>query len=118
MPQLKPTQKGSLDPKTIGRPVLADLVLGVNLLVDMDNIAETTIIGVKVFQHKEKNETFHLAEVYVLGGPIGGDLGYMGSMALFRIELPDGKYDIKHDDEIVAAVREALLPGPKAYKGK
>ena len=116
MPQLKPTLKGTLEPKTLGRPVLADYTLGVNMLVDMDNVAETVIIGIKLFQHKEKLETFHLAEVYVLGGPVGGDLGYMGSMALCRVDFPEGRYDIKFDDEVVRQVRELTFPGPKAFK--
>src|SRR5262245_6677729 len=116
-PQLKPTTKGALEPKSVGRPILADLPLGVNLLVDMDAVAETTIIGVKVFPHREKLESFHLAEVYMLGGPMGGDVAYMGSLMCCRVDFPEGKYDIKHDDEIVRQVRELLLPGPKGLKG-
>ncbi len=116
MPQLRPTQKGTLEPKTVGRPILADYTLGVNLLVDMDSVAETQIVGAKLFPHKEKTESFHLVEVYVLTGPIGGDLGYQGSLGLFRVDFPGGQYDIKHDDELVAKVRDQLFPGPKAYK--
>jgi len=116
MPQLRPTTRGTLEPKTVGRPVLADYVLGVNLLVDMDNVAETSIMGIKLFPHRDKLGTFCLAEVYVLGGPVGGDVGYLGSLALFRVDFPDGKYDIKYDDELVSRIRELLFPGPKAFK--
>lgn len=118
VPQLRPTPKGTLDPKTVGRPVLADYTLGVNLLVDMDNVAETQIVGVKLFPHKEKNDSYHLAEVYVLSGPVGEDVGYVGSLGCFRVDFPGGKYDIKYDDDVVAQVRDHVFPGPKAYKGK
>ncbi|HVY60903.1 MAG TPA: hypothetical protein VHF22_04585 [Planctomycetota bacterium] len=116
MPQLRPTTKGTLEPKTVGRPVLADYTLGVNVLVDMDNVAETIVMGVKLFPHRDKVEQYHLAEVYVLGGPVGGDVGYMGSLALCRVDFPGGGYDIKYDDEVVRQVRDLVFPGPKAFK--
>lgn len=116
LPQLKPTPKGTLEPRTVGRPVLRDLVLGVNLLVDAASVAESNVIGVKIFQHRDKTEQFHLAEVYVLGGPIGGDIGYLGSILLCRVDFPGGLYDEKYDGEVVRQVRELLLPGPGAYK--
>jgi hypothetical protein len=116
MPQLKATTKGTLEPKSVGRPVIADYPLGVNLCVDMDNVAETLVFGVKLFQHRDKTESYFLAEAYILGGPLGGATGYMGSIGLFRVDFPGGNYDVKFDDEIVATVREMLFPGPKAFK--
>ena len=116
LPQLRPTQKGTLEPKTVGRPILKDLVLGVNLLIDMSYVAETNVIGIKIFAHKEKTESYHLAEVYVLGGAVGGDMSFLGSLLLCRLDYPDGVYSDQHDDQVVAAVREMLLPGPKAYQ--
>jgi hypothetical protein len=115
-PQLRPTVKGTLEPKTIGRPILADLTLGVNLMVDMDNVTMTSIVAVKIFPHKEGNDTFHLAEAYVLGAPLGGEYTYAGSVGLYRVDYPGGKYDIVHDDEVAKRVRDLLFPGPKAYK--
>ena len=117
LPQLKPTTKGTLEPRTIGRPVLADFPLGVSLLVDMDNVAESLVIGIKLFPHRDKTESFHLAEAYILGAPVGEPTGYMGSLALFRIDFPgSGNYDVKFDDEIVERIRALLFPGPKAFK--
>lgn len=117
MPQLKPTTKGTLEPKTVGRPVLADYPLGVTMLVDMDNVAETLVFGIKLFPHRDKSESYHLAEAYLLGGPAGGATGYMGSLGLFRVDFPNGgAYDVKFDDEIVERIRAQLFPGPKAFK--
>ena len=116
VPQLRPTPKGTLEPKTVGRPVLKDLVLGVNLIIDMSNVTETNVIGVKIFPHKDKIESYHLAEVYVLGGPVGEGVSYLGSLLLCRLDYPEGVYAEQHDDQVVAAVREMLLPGPQAYQ--
>jgi hypothetical protein len=118
LPQLKVTPKGTLEPKTVGRPVLADLVLGINYLRDPDGNVDTSVIGLKLFPHKEKLESYHLAEVYVLGGPPEGDLGYLGSLALCRVDFPGGQYDIQFDDELVAKVRDVVFPGPQAFKKK
>jgi hypothetical protein len=116
VPQLRPTTKGTLEPKAVGKSSVADLTLGVRLLVDMDNVAESLVFGIKIFPYREKQESFHLAEVYLVGGAVGGDLGYMGSLALCRVDYPGGDYDAKYDDELAARVRELILPGPKAYK--
>lgn len=116
LPQLKPSTKGTLDPKTVGRPVLADYTLGVTLCVDMDNVTETLVFGIKLFPHRDKSESYHLAEVYLLGAPLGGATGYMGSLASYRVDFPGGNYDVKFDDEIVERIRLLLFPGPKAFK--
>ena len=116
LPQLKVTPKGGLEPKTIGRPVLRDLTLGVNVLVDANDVAESNIIGLKIFPHKDKTESYHLAEVYMLGGPVGGDVTYLGSLLLCRVDFPGGVYDEKHDDEVARQVRDLLVPGPAEFR--